>query len=193
MDGKNTVEYYATELRKNYDRWEDVYKNGMTDPNWEDGTFLKTIRGKIIYYKDMIKGCAASEKEYPEEYYWEIPEDLPMTYMARADEIKKHAEKAYEVYCNDENYKWLKRFDGKLDKKNRNHSCYENIMGYVTGLRKSIDTNDVLRMRLHEKPELYLDSFASCRKFLMLHVGEPEPEQKDMPTGQLSIWDFISC
>lgn len=45
-------------------------------------------------------------------------------------------------------------------------------------------------MRRHEHPERYLESFQDCRKKAE-DILNQEPEEKPLPTGQLTLFDLF--
>lgn len=76
------------DLSSEYARWNDVYKNGCSDPFWTDGMNLELIRNHIIWYKKRIE-AEMDQSEYPDDYYRDLPREVPMQYMAKADGYKR--------------------------------------------------------------------------------------------------------
>ena len=65
-----------------------------------------------------------------------------------------------------------------------------NVINYVTGLKMFIKKDSLVEMRTHEHPERYLESFQDCRKKAE-DILNQEPEEKPLPTGQLSLFDLF--
>lgn len=105
-----------------------------------------------------------NEKDYPPEYYQELPPEVSSSYMARADEIRENAKASYAYYLQDENYRMLMELHEKLSPARRKEVHYDAVMGYVYGLKLAIKQDDLVVMRRHENPMRYLQSFEDCRK-----------------------------
>ena len=99
---------------------------------------------------------------YPEIYHRELPPEVPCDYMARADEIREHAFAALEIYQQDQAYRFLLTWEGRLDKKQEKETHLSTVLGYVRGLEVAITKDDLIAMRRHEHPERYADSFSGC-------------------------------
>lgn len=170
-------------LIDSFSRWEHLYKYGGQDPFWEDGCNLNLIRNHILSARRRLE-----ELEYfPEIYKREVPPEVDNKYMARAEEIREHAKQTLAIYLADENYQYLVKNSCQIDKKITNNICLGNVLGYVNGLRRFIEEDSLVEMRRHEKTDIYLESFRSCREKLEKILEEPKPEK----LGQLSIFDFI--
>ena len=108
-------------------------------------------------------------------------------YMARADEIKLHAEHSLEVYESDANYQYLKANASRLAEKQKGETSVLNVLGYVIGLRSFIKNGSLVEMRRHERPDYYQESFLNCRKRMESILGA----EKVLPQGQLSLFDLF--
>lgn len=171
------------ELIEDFTRWEHLCTYGGQDPNWEDGCNLNLVRNHIINNKRRLEAL----EYFPEIYSKETPPEVDNKYMARAEEIRENAKKTLAIYLVDSDYLYLVENAPKVNKKQSESICLSNVIGYVSGLKKFIETDNLVRMRLHENPDRYLDSFKSCRKKLEKILNEPKPEK----VGQLDIFDFI--
>lgn len=149
------------ELHASFARWEQLREHGGQDPFWADGANMNLVRNHIIYYKQQLEELYP-EGNYPDAYYRQTPPEMPANYMARADEIRANARKALEVYKQDKDYLFLKSIAGNLDAKTGKRLCVGNVLNYVSGLEHFIQTDDLVSMRRHERPETYLDAFVSC-------------------------------
>lgn len=182
-------EYLAAEIRKSLAHWNHLLENGGSDPHWEDGCNMNLTRKHIIYYKRQCEE-ELSPEDYPEEYFLELPPEISNKYMARPEEIRKHARESLEVYEADKDYLYLKEAVNKLTEKQKDRICIVNVINYVVGLRMSIESDRLVDMRRHEHPERYLDSFRECRKRVEEILGA-EQKERELPLGQLSIFNFI--
>ena len=104
-------------------------------------------------------------------------------YMAKPKQIEKDARESLAKYKAEENYQWLLRCNTSTNVKKK--TCYEAVMGYVSGLEEAIKIGDLVAMRRHRNPEVYLGSFAECRKRIEEAMAE---ETLD---GQMELFDFI--
>lgn len=175
------------------EHWTKLKEYGGSDPNWEDGCNMNLTRNHIISYIREIKEiCDEEGLEYPKICETEIPPEVDSRYMARSDEIRQKAKQSLEVYEADGDYKYLLSAAGELDEAQKKQTCIENVLGYVRGLKDFIARDRLVDMRRHEEPERYLDSFRECAaKVRAILKPKPEKEEKILPLGQLSIFDFI--
>ena len=151
-----------TELEKDFARWNEVKKHGCYyDPYYCDGFNLNLIRGHIIAAKEQVEVyCAQKNLPLPEIYFRETPPIVDNDYMARPDEIRKAARLALSIYEADSNYQKLKQAISV--KSNIKRRTLQNVLGYVSNLRRAIEEeDDLVYMRLHENPDPYLESFKS--------------------------------
>lgn len=125
----------------------------------------------------------------PEVYYRETPPEVANTYMARADEIREHAKQSLMIYKRDHDYMYLINNKDKINKKDAAQISLNNVIGYVAGLEMFIKEDNLVRMRIHENPERYKESFKRCRKSMENILGE-EKEPKQIKLGQMSIFDL---
>ena len=166
--------------------WKKIYQNGCGDPFWPDGTNLNLTRNHIIWYRRQCEEELNAD-DFPEQYYIPVPEEVDSKYMARADEIREHAQRTLNVYLGDENYQYLLSNGDRIDEKLAYSIGVRPVLGYVDGLRSSINNDQLVYMRRHEHPDMYLDSFRECRKRLEAVLGR----EKILPPGQLSIFDVF--
>ena len=180
------------ELTSEFERWEYLYRHGGSDPTWADGSSLNLIRNHIIFQKRKMEEMGIT----PDIYYKEVPPEVDRDYMARADEIRVNANKSLKAYKLNEDYLYLLTVIGRLNKRQKDETCIENVLGYVRGLQSFIEKDDLVSMRRHEHPARYIDSFTSCRKRVEELLGElPKKivfieDDKQLP-GQMTIDDWI--
>lgn len=165
-----------------YRHWYDIYENGCHDPTWEDGVNLWLVKNHIAYHKKEIKNlCVEHGFPLPEILNRDDPPEVPMTYMARPDEIRRNSRKALNVLKSHTDYAYLQGSKGKYDKElNRR---IDVVLGYVSNLEHFISEDNLVGMRQHERPDIYLDSFRDCVRAIGEYVDVPQ-EIKPM---QLSL------
>ena len=152
---------YGAELENLYERWENLYEHGGSDPFWSDGTNLSLLRTQIINCKRKI------EEEntmflLPDAYYRDIPPEVSRNYMARPDEIRENARKAMAIIDANEDLKFVREQSKNLSEKELKRLCIPAIIGYAENIRRAIADDDLITMRRYERPERYLDSFRSA-------------------------------
>lgn len=149
-------------LEKEYARWEHLRDHGGQDPFWADGCSMTLARSHIIYYRMQLE-----ELEYfPEIYAREVPPEMDNSYIARADEIMENAKNSLEQYHNDANYRFLEEHGRTLSEAEAKEIKLWNVLGYERGLKEAIKRKDFVSMRRHERTDMYLEMFASCRERL---------------------------
>lgn len=181
-------EKYQKELSYWYKYWNCLNTNGGSDPTWADGCNMNLARKHIIYYKQKCIDDLAKE-EYPEEFYYDLPKEVSPNYMARADEIRKNAAESLAIYKKNPDFLYLQEVKDSLSKEQVKDSLILNVLNYCYGLELFIKQDDLVRMRIHEHPERYLESFRNCRKRIEVMVGVKRTD-KPLPEGQLSIFDI---
>jgi len=163
------------DLTDSHARWEHIYKYGAGDPNWEDGCNLNLVRNHILIARRKLEAL----EYFPEIYNREVPPKIEPKYMARADEIRENAKQSLTMYYKDEDYKYLVQNCNQVSKREADSICLYNVIGYVTGLEKFIKEDNLVRMRLHEKPERYIESFKTCHDRLNKILADRKMETND--------------
>jgi hypothetical protein len=161
MKGNEDVLKISEKLQKDFERWDALYTFGGQDPFWSDGCNLKFVRNHIMYHKGELEKLIV-DGEYPQIYHRETPQEVPRDYMARSEEIRANALKSVKLYNADENYHFLLSQIDKLNPKDAEKTCIQNVIGYVVGLEQAIAQDDLISMRRHENPERYIESFRDC-------------------------------
>ncbi len=150
-------------LRKAYERWEELYKNGGSDPFFSDGQNLELVKNHIIYYKKECEKTLNGE-DYPQEYYRKLPPDVKSDYMAKAEEIKLNAIKAANILSTDANYLRIIGLGQLLTDKEKETTLFSAGIGYVTNLQIAIRENDLVTQRRYQDTGRYMDALADIRK-----------------------------
>jgi len=138
---------------------------------------------------EIEKMCKEDGIEYPEGYNIPTPPQVAGNYMAEPEKIREDAKNSLALYEKDENYHFLLKIEPELSEKEKDTTCIKNVIGYVSGLRDYIETDDLLGMRRHRNPEWRMDSFKNCRERVE-KLRKPKEKPAQLPTGQLSIFDL---
>lgn len=174
-------------LKDAYKNWNDIYNNGRYDPFWADGSVLNSIRANIIAAKEE---CSLIKKELPEEYYLETPPKVDDDYVACADIIRKKAQSALTKYLKNQDLLFLEKHIVQLTPKERKNTCIDAVIGYKNGLVIYISEDSLVDMRRHAfHPEIYLESFSSCRKKVEKILADDT--ERELPLGQISLFNIV--
>ena len=77
----------------------------------------------------------------------------------------------------------------QLTTKERKDTCIDAVIGYKEGLTLYIVKDSLIDMRRHAfHPEMYLDSFSSCREKVEKILADNT--ERELPLGQISIFDI---
>ncbi len=175
---------YEASLKERFERWDDVFENGYTDPFWADGVNLNLIRTHITVYKQGIEREFPKGK-YPEIYYRETPEKVDVGYIAKPDLIREKAKKVLEDIQGDENFKFIKERYMGIDDKFLKANSIINVIGYETTLKEAIANDDLIAMRRMGESEYYLDRFQECADKISEYINQEKP--------QMSLFDIIGA
>jgi len=177
---KKEQENPIEELQERFERWDYLYTHGCRDPLNADGVNLNLVRTHIEIAKKKIEELYEPQHR-PEIYNRLTPEKVPYEYMARADEIQENARRALKLFESDENYQYLASKLANMRAEHIKQTSIEFAVGCAKRLRKAIETNDLVMMRLHEDGDRYLNDFAECAK----KVRELKPQANE----QTSLFD----
>lgn len=171
---KKKQENPLEELEKSYAQWQQLYEHGGSDPFWPDGVNLDLVRNHIIYFKGQIEEtcplCMADEL-----YLRELPPEVDQNYMANPERIRVQARQSLKAYLADPNYQYLLRHRDSLSPKQSKELCVGAVLGYVSGLREFIASDNLVEMRRHREPERYLESFQDCAERVRQALESAEP------------------
>ena len=86
------VKSYSEQIRKEISQWKDINQNGCNDPFWPDGRNMNLTRNHILYYQRKIaENCIEKHLPYPEEYYFSLPPEVDINYMANLKQKERVA------------------------------------------------------------------------------------------------------
>lgn len=175
MSRKNCETDYTAELESDYERWDELFTKGGSDPFWSDGVNLNLVRRRIIGCKAQLAVQENTLLSLPDVYYRETPPEMDKDYMARPDEIRANARKAMETIDADENLKFIREQSASLSEQQIKRWCIPAIINYAENLRRAIAADDLITMRRYENPEGYLESFETAAR----RINNPEREQRN--------------
>lgn len=83
-------------IRREFERWDDISVNGCSDPYWEDGMNMRLVRNHILYWYRILweRGFTVQDffGNYPDEKT--VPPEVPYSYMVKdgrnADRLKRN-------------------------------------------------------------------------------------------------------
>lgn len=155
-----TMEKLEEELKRAFERWDNVYQNGGSDPFWADGMGLNLTRNHVLAIKRDMEELAGGQNsdslfgfEFPPIYYRETPIEVDYNFMPKADEIRKRAYEHIALYEQDENYLYLLNIrDTLYPHGKQSREAKEANLPYYPVLqigfeRKHIEQDDLLGMR----------------------------------------------
>lgn len=171
----------AEQLTESFERWDKLYCEGGSDPLYTDGENLNLVRNHIIYRKREIEE-QFEPVDYPEIYHRGTPPEVSKDYMAQSDRIRADAARALEMYQSSEDYKFLLARVDLLHPREADNLCIKSIIGYTKGLEEAVKDDDLIRMRRHRNPEVYLRAFRECAR----EIREIKPRE-----GQMDIFDVL--
>lgn len=190
---KEEISALAEEIIQEMVHWTKLKEYGGSDPLWPDGCNMNLTRNHILGAKNQIREiCERTGLPYPEQYAMETPPEVPNDYMARKEEIRFHAKTSLVFYQNDIDYRYLRKQKDNLSDQQKKDTHIDAVLGYVDGLISFIETDDFIGMRRHEYPNRYADSFRECAKKVKKILESKLPETRELPLGQLSIFDLYA-
>ncbi|MDR2744544.1 MAG: hypothetical protein LBB66_05040 [Desulfovibrio sp.] len=164
-------------------RWQDVYENGGCDPFYSDGQNLRLIRNHILHYKRKIEETVPKES-YPPEYFLPLPPVVDIDYMAKPDEIRRQAQLSLKLYKEDKNYIFLLARYNFLSRHDKESTEIEAVLNYCANLEHAVAADDLVTMRRHRNPELYLSSFRTCAaRVIKIEPENLKPYQMSFLSG----------
>lgn len=165
------------ELHQKYVSWQHYHEKGGRDPFWPDGLNMKNLRNHVINLRSEIKAlCESHGLALPEELSRPVPQEVPDDYMARSKEIRDHAKETLRQYKEDPNYQYVIQNQSQITPVRREKICLPAILGYVSVLETAIAEDDLIVMRRHGFPSLYLDSFGKAANDLRKEILNAEHE-----------------
>ena len=178
----NRKEQLAEVLRESHDLWKRLRQNGGNDPFWTDGVNLNLVRNHIIYGRRLCEEELQPE-DYPEEYSFCIPEEVPNNLMVKGDEIREKADSLMKSIKKNQDYIAM---IGKADKSRKE----ANIIRYVSGYGESILKDDLVSMRrfIHWDFSRMMQEAQEDKKEDTSVIKAEKP----LPKGQLSIFDLFN-
>ena len=168
---KMTVEQMQANIDSEFARWEEIYKNGCSDPTWHDGVNLELVRNHIIYWYRLLDEKEASPVQLTLFDALEsfsnrrpLPPVVDNKYMAKPDELRANAKRTLEVLQADENYLYLCALGNSLSAAVKKKVSYDNVIYYTTGLARMIESDELPRLRIYQNTAYWVNVYAETRK-----------------------------
>lgn len=178
---------YASRLKEDYARWDTIWRQGWSDPNYPDGEGLCGARGRIIFAKKELEKAG---EELPEGCNRPLPPDVPRDYMARCRELWYKGIQTYQMYLKNDDYQYLCRVVESLPREVRKQSSVDNVLGYAEGLRYALKHKTFLTLRRHVHSERYLESFRECRQRINGMMAKETLNQNKPEEGQMDLFQM---
>lgn len=176
---------YVQECEERFVRWDELYKNGGSDPFGTDGANLNLVRNHIMWYKDKIAElCKEFACELSQVSIRETPPKVDNNYMANADSIIRDAKKAFRVMSRHPSYKKLLSIKSNYSEDELDKISYPAVVGYVSSLEKAIASFDLVAMRRYRNYATYIKAIDSC----LMKSKELTPKYV-----QLSLFDVLTA
>ncbi len=185
---RNEVDY-EEELRKSFNRWEDIYINGCNDPFHTDGTNLNLVRNHILSFKRQLE----EKKLYPEIYYKETPPEVDYKYMAKSEEIIDSANKILNIYLNNEDYQYLISNINRLNKTQLKEITHLTSLNYINGFKNAVVNRELVYMQRNLNTS-YIETLHCAREqvqnLLDNDVGTEVVSSTSQVIGQISLFEL---
>lgn len=72
-------------IRREFDRWNEIAANGCSDPFWADGANMRLVRNHILYWYRILWERGFTVRDFFGNYPYErpVPPEVPENYMVR--------------------------------------------------------------------------------------------------------------
>lgn len=174
------------ELLAEHKRWKNLYEHGGSDPFWADGVNLNLVRNHILWYRKRIADELDPSK-YPECFTWDVPPEVPMQYMANPDRIIKLASETLEIIERHPDYRYLKNYRSLNGVTDKETDQLLSVLCTVESLHEFIERRELVSARRFMQPDNLLQRIKGARSKL----EERKNESRELPLGQLTIFDFM--
>ena len=153
---------YTKRLEESFRQWDELKKNGSQDPFYADGVNMNLVRNHIIYDKgELERICKASLFKLPDIYYEETPEEVPMDFMARPEEIRRNSLRTLNTLQSHPDYKYLvslRSMAEGLDKKSVLRNAVLCGISVVELLNIVTKEDDLVTLRRYENTERQVEN-----------------------------------
>ena len=190
MAKKVTREHWTRErlsklLMDELEHWQEIFEHGCQDPFWPDGVNLNLTRNHILWYRHEIEENLKAE-DYPECYSLPVPPEVDQGYIADREGILADAALTLATVRNTQDFAYLAsypsthRMNEEIDKR-------LSIVRTMRYLSDAIDRKDYVYMRKYRDWRPLLVQMHDSR----MEIQNLEEQKKELPQGQLSIFDFL--
>ena len=140
------------------------------------------VRNHILYYKGEMEKQIGNGT-YPPIYYRATPPKIDRFYMARADEIRKHAARTLAAIKENPDIAYIRKKMYAVDKDCPGKTAASHVLTYQQRLSDAIEKDELLEMRRFEKTDRVMAEIQECADKLREYV----------PTEniQLNVFDML--
>lgn len=184
---------YEAQLDELLSKWQRIHENG--DASFRevpDGFILNRIREEIL---ETARKLADKDGGCQERYQKQIPEMVEACYMARADEIRRHAAALLENVRRSAVYQRLVRLKAQAGKAYGTFGTGE-ATGLVDRLADAVERDDLCLMRcIAESDKIIYEQINDELEMLVIREKKKKERHKRLLrkgqiTGQYSIYDI---
>lgn len=158
---KATLPGLSEALKKDFEGWDSLMRNGGRDPFYSDGVNLNLIRNHIIFDKRRIEAFINEENEeltlfpltVPSIYKRQTPDSVGEDFMVKSQEIQQRAREQVALYENDISFKYLLAVfhevfpDGKETPATKKAKLPFLAIYHLQAYRAALDSGDLVAMR----------------------------------------------
>lgn len=171
---KEQVEELYQKLEESYDRWNDLYTHGGSDPFWPDGVNLNLIRNHISHYKSQIQQIEGAEQR--EVLFRPLPEKVDKDYMADAEGIRHRARERLAVLKADPNLQYIRERVPRMKPKDVEKLSLNYAVSIPRIFEQAIQQDDLVVMRrMTNSP---FDEKYYAEKVEAIHALQPEENEQ---------------
>lgn len=173
-----TREELETFIAERFSRWDDVFKNGSSDPTWPDGASLNLVRNHILTAYKCLKDLDSGEEQMDmfsvgngRAEQRPPPPEVDSKYMAGLDALIAKAREVAEAVEADENYRWLVAIGEKLTDKEKEKIYFRSNVHGREFVESCIKGECYPRLRRWGSDKC-MELYGGCKEYQLDNVKE---------------------
>lgn len=188
MEGK-TMEEWRDLYRRRFASWQYVYDYGDWGQMWTDGISLNMIRLELLEIQTVLRS-------YGEKVT--VPQEMPESYMAGAEAIRRNAADSLKAYLESEEYRYLCEMENCFTDAQQKKTRITVTLGAIRGLEAAVEKDDLVMMREMGEAGRFTRTLADAaeqtrRYALKCKEKETKESTEDWQLdGQMSIFDLAA-
>ena len=195
---KNRV--YEKQLKELYEHWNRVYLYGNEeDLDMADGYYLNRIREDILRVRYEMEANLSADL-YPEEYYLQVPDEVPAVYMARRQAIRDETENVLSMVLHMQSWHWVVEHEHLMSEKVKKRAGYYRIAACLSRMQEALEREDIVAMRRLLSLEELTGQISHCRICFQSELSKAGQKsqvdetcrKKEKLQGQMTIFDFAA-